>query len=233
MKSPCPETFCLPRGTAKVQWRRSVRARHVSLRIDPRGGMVVVTLPPRARRRDGMALLISEADWVSDQLAALPVPVAFADAALVPLDGRAHRIRHVGAEAGGAWLHEREIRCSGPAEAVSRLVGEFLRAEARRRLARLALRKARLAGVRPRRVLIKDTRSRWGSCAPDGSLAFCWRLVMAPPFVQDYVVAHEAAHLRHMDHGPGFWALVHQLTPHARAAVDWLAQEGPGLLRIG
>jgi predicted metal-dependent hydrolase len=52
-------------------------------------------------------------------------------------------------------------------------------------------------------------------------------------FVQDYVVAHEVAHLRHMHHGPAFWALVDQLTPHTHPAIRWLKQEGPALLRIG
>jgi predicted metal-dependent hydrolase len=56
---------------------------------------------------------------------------------------------------------------------------------------------------------------------------------MAPRFVQDYVAAHEVAHIRHMNHGPRFWALVETLTPHTAAAVDWLREEGPKLLRYG
>ena len=80
---------------------------------------------------------------------------------------------------------------------------------------------------------MKDTRSRWGSCAANRSLAFSWRLVMAPRFVQDYVAAHEVAHLRHMNHGTRFWSLVENLTPHTEVAVTWLRTEGPRLLRIG
>lgn len=80
---------------------------------------------------------------------------------------------------------------------------------------------------------MKDTRTRWGSCTADGTLMFCWRLVMAPPHVQDYVAAHEVAHLRHMDHGRGFWALVARLTPNKPAAVHWLETQGPGLMRVG
>ena len=76
-------------------------------------------------------------------------------------------------------------------------------------------------------------RRRWGSCAPDGTLAFCWRLICAPPFVQDYVVGHEVAHLRHMNHGRHFWALTEELTPHRAAASAWLGQHGQALLRIG
>ena len=82
-------------------------------------------------------------------------------------------------------------------------------------------------------MAVKDTRSRWGSCAANRNLAFSWRLVMAPRFVQDYVAAHEVAHLRHMNHGPRFWALVAELTPHTTAAVEWLRTHGPRLLRVG
>ena len=58
---------------------------------------------------------------------------------------------------------------------------------------------------------------------------FNWRLVMAPREVQHYVVAHELAHLRHMDHGSRFWALVAELTPHERFAEDWLRRHGAGV----
>jgi predicted metal-dependent hydrolase len=97
----------------------------------------------------------------------------------------------------------------------------------------MAAAKCAQAGVSARRVTVKDTRSRWGSCAPDGTVMFCWRLVMAPDLVQDYVVAHEVAHLRHMNHGPRFWALVAELTEHRERAVAWLGLYGAGLLRAG
>jgi len=57
--------------------------------------------------------------------------------------------------------------------------------------------------------------------------------VMAPEFVQDYVTAHEVAHLRHMNHGPAFWHLVAALTAHTPPAMKWLRNEGPRLLRVG
>ena len=115
----------------------------------------------------------------------------------------------------------------------SRRVADFLRAEALRRLSALVAEKTAILGVTPRRIAVKDTRSRWGSCASDGSLAFSWRLVMTPEFVQDYVAAHEVAHLKHLNHGARFWSLVDKLTPHAEAAIPWLRAEGFRLLRVG
>ena len=80
---------------------------------------------------------------------------------------------------------------------------------------------------------VKDTSSRWGSCTSQRDLAFSWRLVMAPGFVQDYVVAHEVAHLRHMNHSAAFWGLVDTLTEHREPAIGWLRREGAQLMRIG
>ncbi len=227
------ETLALPSGPARVEWRRSSRARRVSLRIDPTGGAVVVTLPSRATRKAGMALLMGHADWVSDRLAALPEAIAFTDGAAVPICGVPHRIRHVPAARGAAFLLDQELHVTGAPEFLARRVRDFLRQEARRRLGALVIAKAGLIGIVPKRITVKDTTSRWGSCAPDKSLALSWRLLMAPPFVQDYVVAHEVAHLRHMNHAPKFWALVDELTPHTKTAIPWLRAEGSRLLRIG
>ncbi len=233
MESANSEILSLPGGPARVQWRRSRRARRVSLRIDPRGGAVVVTLPPRAGRMAGMALLMDHATWVAERLAALPSAIPFADGALVPLHGTNHRIRHAPDAQGGVWVERGEIVVTGDAAFLSRRVTDFFRAEARRHFSALVAAKAHAAQVRPRRVGVKDTRSRWGSCAANRNLAFSWRLIMAPRFVQDYVAAHEVAHLRHMNHGPRFWALVADLTPHTAAAVEWLRTQGPRLLRVG
>lgn len=222
-------------GGCPVRWRRSTRARRVSLRIDARAGEVVVTLPPRANRRAGVALLTTHAAWVMERLAALSPHVALVPGAEVPLGGVPHVVRwSPGAGDAAARLEPGAIVVGGGAEEdVPRRVANFLRAEARRRVEVLSAGHAALLGVRPKALKLKDTRSRWGSCAPDGTLAFSWRLVMAPDWVLDYVVAHEVAHLRELNHSPRFWAHVSRLTPHRDAAVEWLRLNGPALLRVG
>ncbi|MDQ2801388.1 MAG: M48 family metallopeptidase [Pseudomonadota bacterium] len=227
------ETLVLSDGPVLIAWRRNSRAHRVSLSIDPRGGAVVVTLPLRAARGAGVALLMNNVAWVTDRLARLPDAIPFADGALVPIDGRPHAIRHLPGACRGAWVEGDELRVSGAPEFLRRRVADFLRKEARQRLTALALSKAASIGHPPRRVSMKDTRTRWGSCTSDGVLSFSWRLVMAPEFVQDYVTAHEVAHLRHMNHGKRFWALVRKLTPHTATAVPWLRTEGSRLLRTG
>jgi predicted metal-dependent hydrolase len=227
------ETLALGHGVAEVEWRRSARARRVTLRIDPAAGAVVVTLPPRAGRWQGLALLNAHAAWVTDRLAALSPRVPFEDGASVPLLGRPHRIRHRPGTVGGVWLEGEEIHVSGEAAFIPRRVTAWLRGYAKAEIApRCASHAARISR-RVTRVTIKDPKSRWASCAPDGTLAFSWRLVLAPPWVLDYVVAHEVAHLAEMNHGPRFWAAVSRLTPHTEAAKAWLAAHGPRLLRYG
>ncbi|MGH7121116.1 MAG: M48 family metallopeptidase [Acetobacteraceae bacterium] len=233
MDQAFPETLCVAGSDTRVLWRRSKRARRVSLRIEPKAGTVVVTLPPRAGRKAGLALLAEHAGWVAASIAALPGAIPFAPGAVVPLAGVDHRICHSPEARRGAWLAPGLICVCGEPAFLARRVRDLLRDEAQRRLSALAEEKARRIGLKPRRVRIRDTRSRWGSCGSDGSLAFSWRLVMAPPFVQDYVAAHEVAHLRHMNHGPRFWALVRELTPYTEAAITWLHDQGTRLVRIG
>ena len=77
-------------------------------------------------------------------------------------------------------------------------------------------------GVRWRRISIKDQRTLWGSCSVRGNLNFNWRLVLAPPDVMDYVVIHELAHLREMNHSRRFWAIVAEFAPEYRRHRKWL-----------
>lgn len=223
----------LPSDAPLVTWRRSARARNVSLRIDPWAGGVVITLPPRAARSAGLDLLRDHAAWVAARLARLPQRVPLADGAVIPIGGVPHTLRHVPDSWRGTWIEDGQMLVSGAAEFVPRRAMDFLRLEAHRRLAALASVKASAAGLAVRRVVVKDTRSRWGSCTADGTLMFSWRLILAPPHVAEYVVAHEVAHLRHMDHGRGFWALVADLTGHRQTATAWLDAHGPGLMRVG
>ncbi|HBS33364.1 MAG TPA: M48 family peptidase, partial [Parvularcula sp.] len=82
-------------------------------------------------------------------------------------------------------------------------------------------------------ISIRDTRSRWGSCARDGALSFSWRLIMAPPEILDYVAAHECAHLVHLNHSPAYWRLLRSLDVDVRAARDWFAANGQRLYAYG
>jgi predicted metal-dependent hydrolase len=105
--------------------------------------------------------------------------------------------------------------------------------EARRDIEAAVARHAGKLGVSPRRITLRDTTSRWGSCSSTGALNFSWRLIMAPSYVLDYLAAHEVAHLVHMNHSPAFWKILGKLSAHVERAEAWLKINGAGLLRFG
>lgn len=230
--APDSEAILVGGRPASIRWRRSNRARRVALKIDPQGGEIIITLPPRGSRRAGLALLRGHEQWVADRLAALPAPMVIANGNAIPVCGRPHRIVHEPQLRGAAVIDNSMIRVAGHPEFLARRVRDALRDLALRRFTGLAREKAILISARHGAIRVKDTTSRWGSCAADGTLMFSWRLIMAPEYVQDYVVAHEVAHLRHMNHSAAFWTLTERLTPHRISATVWLATHGPGLLRI-
>lgn len=221
--------------SCQVRWRRSRSARRISLRIDPCVGAVVVVLPLHAKRRAGISLLTTHAAWVAERLASLAPASPFKAGYEVQIGGMPYVIRHDPTARRGVQIRDGALIVAGAAADLPLRIEAFLRAEARRRIAVLVDRHAASLKVTAliKATRIKDTRSRWGSCTYDGTLSFSWRLVMAPSWILDYVVAHEVAHLRLMDHSDRFWAYVDKLTPHAEAAVAWLRQNGPSLLRAG
>ena len=85
-------------------------------------------------------------------------------------------------------------------------------------------------GLRAQRVTVRDQRSRWGSCSRRGTISLNWRLIQAPQFVRDYLILHELAHLREMNHSSRFWHLVEQLCPDYKTAERWLKTHGSSLL---
>jgi len=92
---------------------------------------------------------------------------------------------------------------------------------------------AQALGAKVKRLSIRDQSSRWGSCTSAGSLSFSWRLILAPPYVLDYLAAHEVAHLVEMNHSARFWRVVGKVCGHVERAKTWLDTHGNDLHRYG
>jgi hypothetical protein len=209
------------------------RARRVTLRLDQARGRLRLTLPPGMPEAEALRFAERQQAWLRTRLAALPEQVPFAPGAEVPVLGAPHTIRHRPEARRGVWRTTGTIEVSGPAEHLPRRVRDFLKREARAEIGRRAGPLAAAVGRRHGRITIRDTASRWGSCTARGDLSFSWRLVMAPEAVLHYVVAHEVAHLRHMNHGPQFWALVDRLVDDVERPKAWLRRYGATLMRYG
>ena len=216
-----------------VPVRRDRRARQITIHIDASIGGAKVVMPVYAALADARAAMEDNEEWLLDRLSELPPRIPFEDGAVIPLEGRNHRIRHVPDQRGVVDRVDGELWVYGRPEHLSRRLTDWLKAEARHRLSPLALEKAEIIDRRVRRVTVRDQRSRWGSCGSNGHLSFSWRLILAPSSVLDYVVAHEVAHLEEMNHSPAFWRVVARLTPHTESGRRWLGRRGQQLYRYG
>lgn len=211
----------------EIVLKRSARARRFSLRVSRLDGRVTLSLPARAREAEAMAFARSQEGWLRETLAGMPTREGVGIGSVIPVEGRLLRL--VPGTGRGVRIDGEALLVPGdPAQAGAR-VGAFLKALARDRLVAASDRHAAVIGRRVERVTLRDTRSRWGSCAADGALMYSWRLVMAPPAVLDYVAAHEVAHLVEMNHSPRFWAVVERLYPGWQVQRKWLHAEGQAL----
>ncbi len=171
------------------------------------------------------------ADWLKQTLEQRAVAQAtrLADGSTVWYLGRALKLRCFPGLFEEVRRARHELWVSGAADATAALIATWLRQQAARVLPRRAARFGARLGRRCEPGLMTGT-SRWGSCTARGRIRLNWQLVGAPLWVIDYVAAHEAAHLVHLDHSSRFWAQVELLHPRWREARDWLKSEGGKLM---
>lgn len=222
----------------EIVLRTNPRARRFIVKVDPSTGEVTVIAPSTRSLDRALDFARKERDWIADRLADVPKPVPLVLGATVLFRGVAHTVR-IGmrdeSRPGAIWIDRSAarpvIRVAARPEHAPRRVHDWLKREARRHIDERVLAYAAELDVRPKRITIRDTSSRWGSCSSARTLSFSWRLILAPPFVLDYVVAHEIAHLREMNHGPRFWRLVERLVPDIEKPQAWLGENGALLHR--
>jgi predicted metal-dependent hydrolase len=216
----------------EVRVRLNPRARRMIVKVNPATGEVSVTAPSKRGVAHALDFARGEKEWIAGQLAKAPGPVLMAPGAVIPFRGTLHEIReHQARGPAPVWLDGGVIWVSGDAAHGPRRVLDFLKGEGRKAFEVRVLEHAKKLNVKPSRITVRDTASRWGSCSSARSLSFSWRLILAPDFVLDYVVAHEVAHLREMNHSPRFWAHVKSLVADKGTAQNWLHANGRDLQR--
>lgn len=224
--------------TVEVALRRRDTARRMTLRVSSATGEVVLTLPPSMAISGAQSFLDAHTGWVAQRLSRLPDRILFRPGALIPVRGVPHRIVHWSRVRGATHTAKdvagvEIIAVCGDEAGISGRVRRFLSGQAEADLRDSVLRHSASLDVVARRLTLRDTRSRWGSCSSSGALSFSWRLILAPPFVLDYLAAHEVAHLKEMNHSPRFWRLVYRLCARTEEAERWLNRNGSDLHRYG
>lgn len=204
------------------------------LRIDPRTRSAILTVPRRVSRHRALAWAAEHRDWLHATLDALPVSVPIVPDMVLPLRGLPHRLDWDPRRPRKIVTDSGRLVVGGPTEGLEGRVLRWLKGQALDLLAGETRAFAATAGVMASRIRVGDPVSRWGSCSSAGAISYSWRLILAPDFVRRATVAHEVAHLVHLDHGREFHALVEALLgENPRPARLWLRREGAALHAIG
>jgi predicted metal-dependent hydrolase len=221
-----------------VRIKRSRQAKRISLRADAVRREIRVTMPIHAPTQTALSFVAQKKQWIAARLESAPQAAPIGPGATVAVEGEPHLIewqadapRRVQRIAGSG---SPKLRVGGPQEMVAARIMRWLKEEARRAMTADLAEYCAKAGETPPRLSIGDPRSRWGSCSSRGTISMSWRLIMAPASVRRSVIAHEVAHLRHMDHSPAFYMWFEELFEGDRKAADrWLKMHGTGLQLVG
>jgi predicted metal-dependent hydrolase len=219
-------------GGSEVVVRRSARARRYRIEVK-RDGTAVLTIPARGTAREAQAFLARQAAWLArarERVARMPRPAAaWTHGTPVLFRGEWLPVEPHATRTGVISLGGRDFRVRTVAPDLRLALEAQFKRIAKVELAARTWELAAMHGIQIRRVSIRSQRTRWGSCSTKGTISLNWRLVQAPPAVADYVVLHELAHTRHMNHSTGFWRAVAELCPGWREAEHWLKANGPAL----
>ncbi|WP_011580011.1 MULTISPECIES: M48 family metallopeptidase [Chelativorans] len=212
------------------------RARRLTLRIAPGGEGLRVTVPVGISFREVNRFLERHRGWLEEKLKKLPEQPLVRPGIKIPVRGVPHLIVHEPGTRGTVTVTaidgQPALVINGDMRHLPRRLADFLKREAKREIEPLVARHTATVGRRAKAIRYKDTSSRWGSCTSDGTLSFSWRIMMAPPLVINYLVAHEVAHLKEMNHGPRFWKLCETLCPDTERCKAWLKRNGTALQAI-
>jgi predicted metal-dependent hydrolase len=204
------------------------------LRIDEGRKLLLLTVPLGASRRKALDWAGRQKDWIERQLKGLRPAEPFRLGAKIPFEGREIVLHWSETLPRTPQLVGGRLEAGGPEARFSARIEQYLRKRALHRLASETAIAAGRAGVAVKSISVGDPKSRWGSCSSSGAIRYSWRLILAPPHLLRWLVAHEVAHRRHMNHGPQFHALEAELYGgDVRAARAELRALGPRLKRVG
>lgn len=227
-------------GGHAVRLAVNPRARRVSLRLDRAKGEIVATAPTVRKLSEAVAFAKERSDWIGGLLARQPERTPLEPGLVFDLFGQPCRLEAGEGRARLLWARDGEpARIVAPDDAAFSVRAlRLVKREAERVLTERTAYYCGLIEQSAPKVTIVDPRGRWGSCkqaigSAPASIRYSWRLALAPLEVADYVAAHEVAHLIEANHGPRFWALVHDLVGDHRPHRDWLKAHGAELQAFG
>lgn len=228
----------------RIVYQVQPRARRINIKIDAANREAIISAPTFAQLPAAREFAREKADWINVHLEDMPLAQPFKNGAKIYYRGELTEIvsphsrerpKYYPAtrDDNGDILSPPRLFIPAPEDALEGRAKRFLIRQAREALEERTAYHARRLGKTVTKVTVRDTKSRWGSCAPNGHISYSWRLVCAPPFVLDYVAAHEVSHLIEPNHSQAFWDVVDTLVDTVKPAKKWLRQHGPKLHAVG
>ena len=209
-----------------ILYRRHARARNYVLRLHF-NKTVIVTIPRQGTRKFAREFVASRKSWLEKQWRILEArrapPLVLRPGMEILLRGRpvVLELRRDGENWELQFGAERSP-LAYPAGNLRPALENHLRNAARIELARRVRELARQHASIVKHIVIRNQKSRWGSCSCNGTISLNWRLIQLPDQVRDYIIVHELMHLRELNHSPRFWREVEKACPDYRQAEEWL-----------
>ena len=208
---------------------KSARAKKLTLRIDSKERIVVLTLPRYCSQKKAFEFIKNHEEWVKTTLQKLPERRLFFNGEKISLFGKSLEIKHAPERRLGVKIEGENLLVSGEEEFMHRRIKDFIKKKAKDEFYKRSKKYAKKLGEEINDITIKDTKSRWGSCSSLNNLNYNWRISLAPDFVINYLMVHEVAHLKHQNHSGSFWQCVAKLCPDYEQGERWLKEHGKEL----
>lgn len=219
-----------------IDQRVSTRAKRLTLKVNFSTGRIELVIPHQASHRLVQDFLLNNERWIKEKKKTLPQKIFFIHGASMPLLGQNTTInilKDVSKKQTKVIIDDTMLHVTTNLDDPSPRIARFLKAEALKHYQYLATPKAFHINKCIEKISIRDTKTRWGSCSHDGRISLSWRLIFAPFEAMDYVIAHEVAHLKHMDHSPAFWETCEELSQDYKNGKAWMREHGHTLMRYG
>ncbi len=221
---------------ANIKVKRYRASRSIKLRVSE-DGSVTVTAPPNVSERQINKFVEQNKDWLAEKLSHVRAKQQHltAERDLLPFRGKDYQFRlAIAPKKPGVTLAEKTITVSAPSEddkAVRQILEKWYKTQAKNYFETRVPLLADLVNYDVHNVTIRSQKTRWGSCSSRQTISLNWRLILCPDWVSDYVIYHELAHLKHMNHSKAFWSLTADYFPKYKEAEKWLKQNSQ-LLRF-
>ncbi len=233
-RSDEPDSITIEGRKIGLIWKRNPRARNISLRTDIVRGVIKISLPTHAPTENALDFIQRKIQWIASRFETAPQPVKIEDGAQITFEGESYIIvwdedlgRKIVQEAG-------IIRLGGPKDHIPNRIIRWMKQEARLIFSDDIMHYCAIAKAPVPKLSIGDARGRWGSCSSRGTIRLNWRLIMAPVSVRCSVIAHEVAHIKHMNHSSAFYEWLDTIYEEDRHQADqWLKMHGTALYMIG